>query len=96
MVCTIFFSHENRVLIVKKYVNNKQHKLNIMITPHLASRYFLFILQTIIFNIFILGDVSGELVYVNYGRVEDIQQLEQLGVNLTGHIAIARFGSCEL
>ena len=37
-----------------------------------------------------LDDVSGELVYVNYGRVEDIQQLEQLGVNLTGHIAIAR------
>ena len=36
------------------------------------------------------GDVSGELVYVNYGRVEDLQQLEQLGVNLTNKIAIVR------
>ena len=26
----------------------------------------------------------GELVYVNYGRVEDIEELHQLGVNLTG------------
>ena len=25
------------------------------------------------------GDVTGELVYVNYGRVEDIQKLEELG-----------------
>jgi hypothetical protein len=37
------------------------------------------------------GDVRGSLVYVNYGRVEDLQQLASLGVNLTGHIAIARY-----
>jgi hypothetical protein len=30
------------------------------------------------------GDITGELVYVNYGRVEDVEELQQLGVNLTG------------
>lgn len=38
------------------------------------------------------GDVSGELVFVNFGRVEDIQMLKDLGVNLTGKIAISRYG----
>ena len=38
------------------------------------------------------GNVSGDLVYVNYARVEDISKLEELGVNLTGKIAIARYG----
>ena len=38
------------------------------------------------------GDVTGELVYVNYGRVEDIQRLVELGVNLQGKIAISRYG----
>ncbi len=39
------------------------------------------------------GTVENELVYVNYGRVEDFQLLERtLGVNVTGKIAIARYG----
>ena len=38
------------------------------------------------------GNVTGELVYVNYARLEDISRLEELGVNLTGKIAIARYG----
>ena len=38
------------------------------------------------------GDVTGDLVYVNHGTVEDIQMLEELGVNLTGKIAISRYG----
>ena len=38
------------------------------------------------------GNVTGDLVYVNYARVEDISRLEELGVNLTGKIAIARYG----
>jgi len=38
------------------------------------------------------GDVTGELVYVNYGRVEDIKKLEELGVSLEGKIAISRYG----
>jgi hypothetical protein len=37
------------------------------------------------------GDVIGELVYVNYGRVEDIQKLRELGVSLEGKIAISRW-----
>ena len=35
--------------------------------------------------------MTGNLVYVNYARVEDISRLEELGVNLTGKIAIARY-----
>lgn len=39
------------------------------------------------------GVVEGDLVYVNYGRAEDFQQLEnELGINVTGKIAIARYG----
>ena len=40
------------------------------------------------------GDVTGELVYVNYGRVEDIQTLQELGVSLDGKIAISRYRIC--
>jgi len=38
------------------------------------------------------GDVTGELIYVNYGRIEDIIRLEDLGVSLKGKIAISRYG----
>src|SRR5947207_1559943 len=38
------------------------------------------------------GDVAAPLVYVNYGRVEDYQQLERMGVTARGAIAIARYG----
>ncbi|CAL4110864.1 unnamed protein product, partial [Meganyctiphanes norvegica] len=32
------------------------------------------------------------VVYVNYGRVEDFEQLDKLGVNVSGHIVMARYG----
>ncbi|CAL4102285.1 unnamed protein product, partial [Meganyctiphanes norvegica] len=32
------------------------------------------------------------VVYVNYGRVEDFEQLDKLGVNISGHIVMARYG----
>eukprot|EP00164_Ancoracysta_twista_P005331 GFYU01007294.1.p1 GENE.GFYU01007294.1~~GFYU01007294.1.p1 ORF type:complete len:709 (+),score=211.24 GFYU01007294.1:167-2293(+) len=35
---------------------------------------------------------KGELVYVNYGRVEDLQKLADMGVDLKGKVAIARYG----
>ncbi len=38
------------------------------------------------------GDVSGEVVYVNYGLIEDYELLESLGVSVAGKIAIARYG----
>ncbi len=38
------------------------------------------------------GDVSGEVVYVNYGLVEDFAQLDSMGVSVRGKIAIARYG----
>ena len=34
--------------------------------------------------------ISTHLSYVNYGRVEDIQKLEELGISLEGRIAISR------
>ncbi|MDP9202309.1 MAG: M20/M25/M40 family metallo-hydrolase [Gemmatimonadota bacterium] len=38
------------------------------------------------------GDVRGELVYVNYGLIEDYAQLDSMGVSVKGRIAIARYG----
>jgi N-acetylated-alpha-linked acidic dipeptidase len=38
------------------------------------------------------GDVSGELVYVNYGLIEDYAVLDSLGVSVRGKVAIARYG----
>ncbi|TVR63141.1 MAG: M28 family peptidase [Gemmatimonadales bacterium] len=38
------------------------------------------------------GDVTAEVVYANYGRLEDFQALEAMGVDLTGKIVIARYG----
>src|SRR5213080_4168527 len=38
------------------------------------------------------GDVTAPLVYANYGRVEDFEQLERLGVTARGAIAIVRYG----
>src|ERR1700681_552541 len=38
------------------------------------------------------GDVTGPLVYVNYGRPEDYEQLDRLGVSVRGAIVIARYG----
>ncbi len=38
------------------------------------------------------GDVTGEVVYANYGRKEDFEELARLGVSLKGRIAVARYG----
>lgn len=38
------------------------------------------------------GDVTGEVVYANYGRLEDFQRLESLGIDVSGKIVIARYG----
>jgi len=39
------------------------------------------------------GDVTGPLVYVNYGVPEDYKQLERLGLSVKGAIVIARYGA---
>jgi N-acetylated-alpha-linked acidic dipeptidase len=39
------------------------------------------------------GDVTGPLVYVNFGVPEDYERLERLGVSVKGAIVIARYGS---
>jgi N-acetylated-alpha-linked acidic dipeptidase len=38
------------------------------------------------------GDVTADVVYVNYGLVEDYAQLDSMHVSITGKIAIARYG----
>ena len=38
------------------------------------------------------GDVTGEVVYVNYGLIEDYAQLDSIGVSVRGKIAVARYG----
>lgn len=38
------------------------------------------------------GDVTAQLVYVNYGIPEDYDKLEEMGIDVAGKIAIARYG----
>jgi N-acetylated-alpha-linked acidic dipeptidase len=38
------------------------------------------------------GDVQGEVVYVNYGLIEDYAKLDSMGVSVRGKIAVARYG----
>ncbi len=46
-----------------------------------------------VYNAFSIdGDVTGELVYVNYGRPLDYEVLERNGVDVRGKIVIARYG----
>ncbi|MEP6944466.1 MAG: M28 family metallopeptidase [Acidobacteriota bacterium] len=39
------------------------------------------------------GDVTGPVVYVNYGRPSDFEELERRGISLKGKIALARYGA---
>ena len=39
------------------------------------------------------GDVTGELVYVNYGIPKDYETLEENGIDVKGKIVIARYGA---
>ncbi|MEZ4905008.1 MAG: M28 family peptidase [Spirosomataceae bacterium] len=38
------------------------------------------------------GDVTSEVVYANYGRKEDFEQLKAMGVSVKGKIVLARYG----
>lgn len=38
------------------------------------------------------GDVTGSLVFVNYGLPEDYEMLEKMGVTVSGKIVIAKYG----
>ena len=38
------------------------------------------------------GDARGEVVYVNYGLIEDYAQLDSIGVNVKGKVVMARYG----
>jgi N-acetylated-alpha-linked acidic dipeptidase len=38
------------------------------------------------------GDVTGDLVFVNYGVPDDYEQLERMGIDVKGKIVIAKYG----
>lgn len=38
------------------------------------------------------GDVSGELVFVNYGLPADYEELDKMGIDVKGKIVIAKYG----
>ena len=38
------------------------------------------------------GDVTGQLVYVNYGVPEDYEVLDKMGIDVAGKIVVARYG----
>jgi N-acetylated-alpha-linked acidic dipeptidase len=38
------------------------------------------------------GDVTAQIIYVNYGLIEDYKQLDSLGISVKGKIAVARYG----
>src|SRR6056300_493028 len=38
------------------------------------------------------GDVTAEIVYANYGRKEDFEELKALGVDVKGKLVLARYG----
>lgn len=38
------------------------------------------------------GDVSGDLVFVNYGLPQDYEELEKMGIDVKGKIVIAKYG----
>ena len=38
------------------------------------------------------GDVTADVVYVNYGLIEDYATLDSLGISVRGRVVIARFG----
>ena len=39
------------------------------------------------------GKASGQVVYVNYGRPEDYDAIEKMGIDVKGKIVLARYGS---
>lgn len=39
------------------------------------------------------GDVTGDLVYVNYGLPDDYRRLAEMGISVRGKIVLARYGS---
>ena len=39
-----------------------------------------------------VGDVTGDVIYVNYGLIEDYARLDSLGISVKGRIALARYG----
>ena len=38
------------------------------------------------------GDVTADVLYVNYGLIEDYARLDSLGISVKGRIAVARYG----
>ncbi|KAL8618688.1 hypothetical protein ACOMHN_048864 [Nucella lapillus] len=86
-------SHPNVIQIVNTTDDRvlfESHKFEIPLTPHENNSHVV-----PPFNGYSpAGDVTGDIVYVNYGRIEDFLFLaSNLSVNVTGKIVIARYGN---
>lgn len=64
-------------------INNDSLRLNE--PPYHSQIFILMTAHTFFFT-------QGKLVYANYGREEDFEALEKLGVNCSGKIVIMRYG----
>jgi N-acetylated-alpha-linked acidic dipeptidase len=52
-----------------------------------------FLPQPLVYNGYgAAGDVTGDVVYANYGLVEDYKSLDSLGISVRGKIVVARYG----
>jgi len=40
------------------------------------------------------GDVTGEIVYANFGRPQDFDAIDSLGVSVVGKVVVVRYGKC--
>ena len=50
--------------------------------------------QTPLYNAYSAdGDVTGEVVYVNYGMPADFERLKEMGISVKGKIVLARYGA---
>jgi len=50
--------------------------------------------QTPVYNAYSAdGNVTGEVVYVNYGMPADFERLKQMGISVKGKIVLARYGA---
>ena len=38
------------------------------------------------------GEVTAEVIYANYGRKEDFEKLQDMGIDISGKVVIARYG----
>ncbi|MDZ7650464.1 MAG: hypothetical protein U5K54_26810 [Cytophagales bacterium] len=70
-------------------LNNKEYIQRQKKTPFLSDPNLPVRIQCVTRS---TGDVTGEVVYANFGRKEDFEKLKALGISVKGKIVLARYG----